>query len=367
MKIFSILSFYIGRCFLVSFFTVFVVFLGIIFLFDTIELLRRASSHENVGIALVFKMALYKLPFLAQQALPFAVLFGGMGAFWKLTRSSELVVARAAGVSAWQFLFPVLVIALFLGILKITAFNPLASALLAKFDRLNEIHLKGKSSLLALSPTGLWLRQANDKNQSVIHAKKISLNSENIDLSGVTIFVYEGADKYRQRIDAKTAILEDGFWHLKQVEINSRNQELPTKLKEHWVATDINLNNIHDSFAPPETMSFWDLPDFIANLDRAGFSALRHRLYWHQLMSGPLLLFAMILIAATFTLRHSNRGSATFVIVGGILTGFLLFFFSDVVFALGLRGSIPIILAAWTPSGVSTLLGLAMVFHLEDG
>lgn len=366
MRISPILTFYIGRSFLGSFFTVFIVFLGIIFLFDTVELLRRAANHENVGMGLVFQMGLMKLPFMAQQIFPFAVLFGGMAAFWRLTRSSELVVTRAAGVSAWQFLLPVLLVALILGIIKVAAFNPLASAMLAKYDRLNAAHLKGQSSFLAVSKTGLWLRQSSGKNQSVIHAPKITILNNEISLSDVSIFVYEGADKFVARIDARTGDLEDGFWHLRDAWINITDKA-PKFVKEHWIETDITLNNIHESFSPPETMSFWDLPDFIANLEKSGFSALRHRLYWHSLLSGPLLLCAMVLIAATFTLRQSRRGSATFVIVGGVMTGFLLFFFSDVIFALGLRESIPVVLAAWTPSGISTLLGLAMVFHLEDG
>jgi lipopolysaccharide export system permease protein len=366
MRLSLTLTFYIGRSFFVSFITIFAIFLCIIFLIDMVELLRRASSHENIGIALVFRMGLMKLPFIAQQIFPFAVLFGGMTCFWRLTRSSELVVTRAAGVSAWQFLLPVLLVAVLLGLIKISAFNPIASAMLTKYDRLNATYFKGQSNLLAVSKTGLWLRQASGKNQSVIHAPKISIINNEISLAEVSIFVYEGADKFISRIDAKSGDLEDGFWHLRDAWINVTDKP-PKFVKEYWVETDITLNNIHESFSSPQSMSFWDLPDFIENLERSGFSALRHRLYWHSLLSSPLLLCAMVLIAATFTLRQSRRGSATFVIVGGVLTGFLLFFFSDLINALGLRESIPVLLAAWAPSGISTLLGLAMVFHLEDG
>ena len=76
---------------------------------------------------------------------------------------------------------------------------------------------------------------------------------------------------------------------------------------------------------------------------------------------------AMVLIAATFTLRHARQGGGSYVIGGGVLTGFVLYFFSDIVFALGLSDSIPATLAAWTPAGVATLLGLATLLHLEDG
>jgi lipopolysaccharide export system permease protein len=366
MRLSPILSVYIGRSFLMSFLVVFSVFLGIIYLFDTIELIRRAAN-DPVGLGTILQMGLLKLPHMGQQAFPFAVLFGGMAAFWRLTRSSELVVARAAGVSAWQFLFPVLLVAFALGVLKVAAFSPLSSALLGQFERLETRWFKGQSSLMSVSPTGLWLRQASDLDQSVVHATKVNINGKGIELTEVTIYVNEGADKFLQRIDAKRATLEDGFWHLDDVTITDRDKELPQTLPEHWIATDITPNNINESFAPPETMSFWDLPSFITNLDRAGFSALRHRLYFHSMLAAPLLLCAMVLIAATFTLKQSRRGNPTYVVVAGIMTGFVLFFLSDVVFALGIRASIPVVLAAWTPSGVSTLLGMALVFHLEDG
>ena len=363
----TVLSFYIGRNFLTCFISVFAVFLSLIFLFDIIELLRLASSRDELGIGLILKMSLLKLPFLGQQAFPFAVLFGSMIAFLRMTRNHELVVARASGISAWQFLLPVLGLALILGTLQITVLNPLASALKSKFDRLNAIHIKGQTNLLALSPNGLWLREANKQNQSVIHSTTLNLSKNSIKLKDVTIFSYQGSNKYRQRLSAIKAELEDGFWLLSDVWIHERDKELPMHKKEHWLPTDITLNNLHDSFSPPETLSFWSLPDFISNLDKAGFSAVRHRLYWHSLLATPLLLLAMVLIAATFTLKQSPRSRTSIMIIGGILTGFFLFFFLDVVSALGLRESIPIVLAAWAPAGISALLGLAMVFHLEDG
>jgi len=45
----------------------------------------------------------------------------------------------------------------------------------------------------------------------------------------------------------------------------------------------------------------------------------------------------------------------------------LLYFLTDVVFALGLSSTIPVALAAWTPFGISTLLGVTLLLHLEDG
>ena len=366
MRLSTTLSFYIGRNFLLSFAVLFALFLLLIVIFDSVELLRRAADKPDISFGMIMEMAFLKLPHMGQKAFPFAILFGGMAAFWRLTRSHELVITRAAGVSAWQFLFPVIALAVLLGVLQVTVLNPLASTTLTRYERLEAVNLKGHKSFLAISQGGLWLRQASAEGQSVVHSEFILQAQNEVELRNVIVFNYEGADKFRSRIDAKLARLEDGFWHLINAWVYNPDA-LPEFEKDYWLATDLTLSKIQDSFAPPETMSFWDLPGFINTLEKAGFSAIRHRLYLHTLLASPLLMLAMVLIAATFTLRHSRRGGATFIIAGGVLTGFILYFFSDIVFALGLSDSIPVLLAAWTPSGVATLLGLAMLLHLEDG
>src|SRR3546814_11355952 len=101
--------------------------------------------------------------------MPFTVLFAAMATFWRLTRSHELVVARAAGVSVWQFLLPVLGSSVVIAGLAVSGLNPLAAALLGRYERLEASYVHNQQSMLAVSETGLWLRQAEDAGQSVIH------------------------------------------------------------------------------------------------------------------------------------------------------------------------------------------------------
>ncbi len=366
MKISSTLSLYIGRNFLVAFMAFFIGLLALIFLLDVMELLRRAASKPEVTNALVFEMAIMKLPHMGQLLFPFAVLFAGMASFWRLSRSSELAITRAAGISAWQFLVPVILIAFILGVLKVAAFNPLASSTLSRFQQLEAVHMKGQKNFLAISAGGLWLRQGGTDGQAVIHAGSIFQQADSAEISEVTVFLYRQNDSFVGRIDATSAILKEGFWLLSNAWI-SEGDTPSYMVNEYELATDLTITKIQDNFAPPETMSFWDLPNFIKTLEKSGFSATRHRLHWHSLLAAPLLLCAMVLIAATFTLRHARKGTTSLIIGSGAMAGFLLYFFSDVVFALGLSESIPVVLAAWAPSGVATMLGLAMLLHLEDG
>ena len=364
MRLSATLSTYITRQFLASITVVFAVLVGIVFMIDGVELLRRTGAREAVGFGTVVEMALLRVPFMSQKIIPFAVLFGGMLSLTRLTRSHELVVARAAGVSVWQFLLPGLVLALAIGGLVITVFNPLASATTWRYEQLEAKYVRGRASLLAVSSSGLWLREGGRDGQTVVHALRIS--QQDMELHGAIFFLYQGTDHFVRRIDAETAKLENGFWDMRNVLISAPDR--PGEVRPQYrLETALTIDQIQESFASPDTMSFWDLPGFIEVLEAAGFSAVRHRIHWHSILAIPMLLCAMVIIAATFSLRLTRRGGTGLLVLGGLFAGFLLYFLTDVVLALGISGALPVVLAAWAPAGVFTLLGLAMLLHLEDG
>ena len=354
---------YIARQYLFWFGSFFFAVVAIIFLATIVDLLDRLAT-KDVSLSVTLQMALLKLPYLSQEVMPFTVLFAAMTTFWRLTRSHELVVARAAGISVWQFLLPVLGSSVLIGFFTLGAFNPLASILLSRYEHLEANYIRNQSSMLAVSKTGLWLRQADQDGQSVIHAERVK--PESVALQQVMVFRYAEEDRFVDRIDAREAELQRGHWLLYDAWLSRPGE--PSEFHEQMkLPTDLTFDKIQESFAPPETIAFWELPAFIELMQAAGFSAIPHRLQFHRLLALPMLFAAMVLLAATFSLRPQRRGRVGLVILAGMLTGFLLYFMSNFVFAIGLSGTIPVVLAAWTPAGVSLMLGVAMLLHLEDG
>jgi lipopolysaccharide export system permease protein len=358
-------SAYIARLFFVWFCGVFTAMVIVTFLLDYVELIRRGGAKLQATLSLLFQMAALKLPHTAQEVLPFAILFGTMLTFWRLTRNNELVIARAAGVSAWQFLTPALLVALLVGIISVTVFNPIASFTQAAYEKLESRVLRQGADQLSLSNAGLWLRQSDQAgNQVIIHAGKIA--SQQMILDPVTLFFFNASTQFTSRVDAQTARLENGDWLIENG-VRWLPNEVSQPFDELRLATTLTPRKVEESFASPDTMSFWDLPGFIELLEESGFPAQRHRLHFNVLLARPLLLCAMVLVAATFSLRMQRRGGATLMIVGGVVSGFVLYFVSDIVFALGLSAKLPVALAAWTPTGVSVIFGASMLLHLEDG
>ena len=358
------LSAYIARQYSVWLAWLFCAFSGIVLLATIIDLLDRLATKEGTSLTLVIEMALLKVPHLAQEITPFVVLFSGLLVFTRLTRTHELVVVRAAGVSVWQFLLPVLGVVFMVGLFVITLYNPIAATLLQRYEQLEARYIHSDENLLSVSKTGLWLRQAGDDGQWVIHARRA--DSEEMRLYDVIAFHFQGEDRFQSRIDAESAVLQDAHWRIHDAWVSTPG-ETPRQEEVVEVPTDLTRQKIFESFAPPETISFWALPDFIDLLERAGFSSNAHRLQFHKLLSLPALLGAMVLLSAIFSFRPPRRGRIGLSIVGGVLTGFILYFLSNFVFALGLSGKIPVILAAWMPAGVALMIGATLLLHQEDG
>jgi lipopolysaccharide export system permease protein len=343
-----------------------VVFAGFVFLTFSMDIVNlfdvTAGKHVPTGV--VVGMSLLQMPDLAFQLMPFAVLLGGVFAFVRLSRSQELLAVRAAGVSAWNLLAPPLTVAVSIGIIAVVAFTPLSSQLLVQYSGLEAKYIRGQESRLAISRNGLWLRQGDSHAQSVIHALRVA--NQGVRLDDVIIFLYGAEDKFLGRIDAQSADLDGGAWTLKNAWVSGADGG-PVQHAVYKLPTTLTAQRIKESFASPNTLSFWALPDFIANAQQAGFAATRYQLYFDSLLIMPAMFAAMVFMAASFSLRLARLGGMTRVIVLSALAGFGIYFFGDVTQALGESGILPIVLAACAPATAAILLGMTLVFHQEDG
>src|SRR5262249_48565323 len=153
-----------------------------------------------------------------------------------LSRRLELVVARAAGMSAWQFVAPAVIVAILLGGIVTTAYNPLSAALRERSKRL-ESQLFGErpSSGPGQVGAGFWVRQRSvDGRQAIIYAT--SSREQGALLDGVTIFTYDPSGQFDERIEARTASLEPGHWRLGQVRLYGSGKP-PRDVDSHLLST----------------------------------------------------------------------------------------------------------------------------------
>lgn len=353
---------YLARRFLLTVLAVFGSIFMLIFVIDFVEMMRRTSDLPRSTTLQLAAISLMRTPSIAEKVLPFVMLIAAMMALINLTRRLELVVARAAGVSVWQFLLPLAFAGLLIGVFATTVYNPVSAQLKLRADRM-ETKL-GARSLRTTADEGIWLRQRSVDGQSVLRAEIASDGGTS--LSGVTAFVYDPEGRFVERIEAARGFLTAGSWQLTDARISSLEGK-PQQVASYNLATNLTPEQVTQAFAAPDTVPFWRLLPLVARSEAAGIDATRYRLRFQELIARPLLLMAMVFIAASFSLRFFRFGGVARMVSGGVISGFVLYVATKLASDLGGAGLLSAPVAAWSPAIVGSMLGVLVLLHLEDG
>ncbi|HYC16873.1 MAG TPA: LPS export ABC transporter permease LptG [Pseudolabrys sp.] len=355
----------LGRYFGLRFLTaVLVVFAGIfvlVMLIDYIEMMRRAGDIPNVSATLVAKTSLYRVPQVVERILPFCILIGAMSCFLNLSRRLELVIARSAGLSAWQFVTPAIAVAFVFGIAATTLYNPV-SAILQERSKRFESELFGQN--VPRQGGTFWVSQRTDEGQAIINA--VSSRDQGINLNGVSIFASDLDGRFKQRIEARSAVLQPGVWVLRDAQVYALGV-LPVSQAEYRLKTSLTPEQVRESFATPETVPFWELPQYIQIAEHAGLVAAGYRLQFQKLLARPFLLVAMVLLAAAVSLRFFRFGGVQKMVLSGVAAGFLLYVLSKVTEDLSKAELMHPVAAAWLPALVGGVTGFIALLYQEDG
>ncbi|MDQ2091265.1 LPS export ABC transporter permease LptG [Marimonas arenosa] len=363
------LHFYFARKFLWIFLGLMTVFLLLQVLIDLIEQLRKLGESE-ASFSDILGLTLLNTPEGINKLLPLVMILATVALFIGLARSSELVVTRAVGRSGLKTLIAPIVVALIVGGLAVTTFNPIVAATSKRYHELYQMYRSGTADVLSISSEGLWLRQGGPEGQTVIRAG--AANAQATVLYDVTFIAYARDGGPLKRIEAREAEIGDGHWVLHGAKVwpltGGLNPEAnATRHDRLELPSTLTYERIRDSFGNPNAISVWDLPAYIAQLEQAGFSARRHTVWLQMELARPLFLMAMVLIGAAFTMRHVRLGGTGVAVLVSLLLGFGLHYVRNFAQILGENGQIPVLLAAWAPPLAALLLGSGLLLHTEDG
>ncbi len=358
-----------------------------IVLVDVVEQMRTVGSRTPIDIGTAFMLTMMKTPGLIMETLPFAMLVGSILTFSQLSRRSEIPAMRAAGVSAWRFLGPTMVLAVGLGIAMVTLIDPLATRLNSQFESARERLLNPRAAEAVVADNGVWLSQGdltagsrpvgegpvtetNPEGQAIINARRVVGRAEA--LEDVTFYYFSPGERgpddrdFTHRIDADRAVLTSGFWQLEGV-VENRVGTAPVRRDKLAIPTNLRNDTLLQRFASAKTIPFWDLPGFIREGRNAGMEVDAYVLKFHTLLATPIFMLAMSLIGAVVCLRLARSGGLSKLIGAGALAGFVLFFATRVAAGMSGAGATPPEAAAWCPPLFALFAVLTLLAHAEDG
>ena len=358
------ISRYFGLRFLTSVIASFVGVVALAGMIDYVELMRRGADWPQATAWVLAKISMFRVPQLTERIMPFSVLVGAMSCYLGLSRRLELVVARAAGMSAWQFVAPAMIAAFLFGTVATTLYNPIAATLHERSKRLEAEMMGEEPTALQENTSGFWVRQKSPQGAAIINAN--SSRDQGAELGGVSVYTFDKDGHFQDRIEARSATLQHGYWELQEARVYGNGQP-PAVEDTYRLDTNLTLEQVRESFATPETVPFWDLPSYIEMADRAGLGAAGYRLQYDTLIARPFLLAAMVLLAASVSLRFFRFGGVQKMVLSGITAGFMLFVLSKITEDMSKSELMSPMLAAWIPVMVGGLTGFVALLYQEDG
>ena len=364
MAIARTLSFYFAKRFMLAVIGVFVGVFFLVGIIDYIEMTRRVGDMPNVSSLTAAQISFFRLPLMLERLMPFCVLIGAMTCYLSLSRRLELVIARAAGMSAWQFVSPALISALLFGIFATVIYNPVSAALQERSRKLEAEIFQNTQSAIQQTTGGFWVRQRSNTGEAIINAR--TSTEQGRQLSGISIFTFDTEGRFRDRIEAKSARLQPGEWKLTDARVYAANTP-PADHASFSLPTNLTPEQVSESFSTPETVSFWDLPAHIQIAEHAGLVAAAYRLQYHKLLARPFFLVAMVFLAAAVSLRLFRFGGVQKMVLGGIAAGFLLYVLAKITEDLSKAELMHPVVAAWLPAVIGGLTGFLALLYQEDG
>jgi lipopolysaccharide export system permease protein len=364
-----ILARYVANRYLRAFLLLAGVFLAILLLIDMVEQIRRFAD-KGITIGTAARLSALSVAGSFYNILPLIALLAGIMLFLNLSRSSEMVAIRASGRSGLRTVMAPAVMAALIGIAAVAILNPIVAATQTHYSAA-VARIESGASTVSLGEDAVWLRQGmgNDGGQMMIRAARTSPDATT--LYDASFIIYDPETGPKTRIEAQQATLSDGEWQLtgvKEWSLDAPNPEAEANLLDQLqLPTELTADRIRDGFGSPQAIPIWELPAYIAGLKRAGFSALRHQVWFQMELALPLMLAAMVMVASVFTMRHMRGRKTGGLVLGAFAAGLALFFLRNMAQVLGDNAGVPPSLAGWAPPIVGILFAIGILLQLEDG
>ena len=258
MRIPWLFSRYLAKRFLLTFLAVLFVLSALILLFDVIDLLRRAASKEYVSFLDVVRLGLFKVPQTLPLILPFTILIASVITFLLLSKTHELVIARSAGLSVWNFLTPIFIAVSLIGVINITLINPFATAMIRRYQFEEEETMHRKAGF-SWNEKGLWLREKMGDTPVIIHADSVHQDGKDLKLNGVLVLGLNEDETLKRQTEAPNGLLS-GY----TLVINDGVSYTPEGVREEGIQmhipTQLDLEKIiQEDVAIPTANGTWYL------------------------------------------------------------------------------------------------------------
>lgn len=338
-------------------------FVGIYLLIDFFEKINDFINH-NAPLSLYLLYFLNKIPQVAMQIIPIAILMATFMTLGGLSRTNELTAMRSCGISLWRIATPLLISAFLLS-LVVLGVNEYIVPITAKTAN-NILTFSDNQAGAALRRDKIWFRNGNDiVNIRLAYPQKGRLE-------GISIFELGPGFRPSTRIEAQAADYDkSGGWVFKGVTVRHFSPSSGELVKiEHLDQMPFSLHKGPKDFkalAPQKNeLGYRQLHRLAKQLRAEGYDATRYTVDMYSRLAAPFACLIMAFLGIPFALQKGRGASLTAGIAISVIIGFSFYIVQAMLLAFGYSGIFPPLVAAWAANILFFLLGLWLVLSVRE-
>jgi len=350
----NVLDGYIGRMYLRVFGLTFVALVGIFQISSFIDLSDKLFKG-TASAGMIGRYLWFQTPQYMYWCIPLSVLIGGLVTVGILTRTSELIVMRACGISLYRAAAPLLVFAVLAGgVLFLFEEHVLADSNRRAEELRHVIRGGSPRTLDVLDRRWILGRKGEIYNY-------VSFDPKRNELGGFSVFRFAPrAGRLQSRAYYGTVAFAGqatGFeqavaWQARDGWVREFDRQVEQRAYRPLDRADLLLEPpqyFMSEQTPAERMTYAELKRYIVELRASGIDVTEHEVALHRKVSFPWVTIIMTLIALPFAVTTGRRG-AMYGIGLGIALALVYWVTMSVFGAIGASGVIHPLLAAWAPN-----------------
>jgi LPS export ABC transporter permease LptG/LPS export ABC transporter permease LptF len=346
----TLLDRYIGKTYLRVFGVTFVGMLALFYIGLFTDYSEYLFKNQVSGTTMIRFFA-YSTPQYMYYVTALATLVGGLVTIGLFTRSSELTVLEACGVSLYRAGVPLLVCAVLWSLLLFGMEQSVLAPANRQAEALRSYIRSGTPRTFSIS-SRQWMAGSDDR---LYHYGRFDPAARRLDELQVYDFDDTGWN-LAQRTYGRLVTWRDGdVWEASQGWARTFG-ERNTVADFHLYATRELKLEPPDYFgveepraAQAERLKLQELREHIGELQRAGYDTTALRVALHRKIAFPLITVIMTLIAIPFGVTTGRKGTL-FGIGLGIVLAITYWVMQSLFAAIGTAGLLSPALAAWAPN-----------------
>jgi len=341
-----------------------VALMAVLCIFVAIDYLGTMDEFIDAHISLwrAFEYVLYKIPFIATQAMPVVLLMAILIVFGLMSKNNELIIINSSGISIYALVKPVLLVSATAALLLFYLTEQVVPLTMQHSNAIKHREIR-KTTNISVKKENIWIKGTH----RITHIKYFDPASQSI--FGFTRYFFDDEFRLVRRIDAQQGEYKTGHWVLH----DSMDQQLDKSNDSYAVVLKPTLEEdlqLHPEdflriVKKSEEMNFKELRQYVDKVESEGYDAKVYRVDLYAKSAYPFVCIIMGLVGIGLTARRRLNKGLPVSITLGICIGFLYWVFQSFCLSLGYGNVLPPLISAWIANCVFLCGGAVLVLNAE--